>query len=129
MCVPWCCHRYANDGTGNFAEGVDISIGANGANFVIAADLDGDDDLDVVSTSSTDSRVVWYENLDSLGTFGPGIDIAELFRPKAVVAADLDEDGDLDLAVASELDDRIVWFENTDGLGTFSAAKEVRNSL
>lgn len=92
---------------------------------MFAADLDGDQDLDVLSASVKDGRIVWYENLDPEGTFGPGIDIAVLSEPLAVVAADLDGDGDMDVVATSYRDGRIVWFENTDGMATLSSGKEV----
>ncbi|MFC1501982.1 T9SS type A sorting domain-containing protein [bacterium] len=40
-----------------------ISLSADGAQCVRAADLDGDGDMDVLSASDEDARIVWYENL------------------------------------------------------------------
>lgn len=42
------------DGEGTFAIGLDLSTTANGAFALALADLDGDDDLDVVSASVWD---------------------------------------------------------------------------
>ena len=92
---------------------------------MIAADLDGDGDLDVVSAGYQDGRFVWYENTDGAGTFAAGQDIDLLDSAQSVVAADLDGDGDLDLVACDQVGGRIVWYENTDGLGTFSAAIDI----
>ena len=39
-----------------------ISTTANSARSVFAADVDNDGDLDVLSASSTDDKIAWYEN-------------------------------------------------------------------
>ena len=54
---------YANDGTGSFGPQQIISTFVEHATAVVAADLDGDGDQDVVSTSADDDKVAWYENL------------------------------------------------------------------
>lgn len=90
--------------------------------YVTAGDFDGDEDLDVASASLVDGRVVWYENTDGAGTFGPGQDIDVLDSAQSVVAADLDNDGDVDLVACDADGGSIVWYENTDGQGSFSAA-------
>lgn len=93
--------------------------------YVAAADLDGDLDIDVISASADDGRVIWYENTDGRGTFANGIDIDVLASASSVAAADLDNDGDIDLVVAESEDGRIVWYENMDGLATFSTANDI----
>ncbi len=90
---------------------------------VIAADLDGDGDRDALSVSDDGNAIVWYENTDGLGAFGPRRVIAEgtavVWEPESAFVTDLDGDGDRDVLSASMLDDKIAWYENTDGLGTF----------
>ena len=39
-----------------------ISVDAEGARSVYAADVDGDGDVDALSASYTDDTVAWYEN-------------------------------------------------------------------
>ena len=41
----------------------------DGPTCVYAADLDGDGDIDVLSASSYDGKIAWYEN-DGAGQFG-----------------------------------------------------------
>ena len=53
---------YVNDGTGQFGPQQVITTAAVGAKCVYAADLDGDGDLDVLSASSEDDKIAWYEN-------------------------------------------------------------------
>ena len=86
---------------------------------VYAADLDGDGDLDALSSSYLDGTIAWYEN-DGTDTFGTQrVLTTALDRPTSVHAADLDGDGDQDVLSASLYDDKISWFENFGG-GTFS---------
>lgn len=69
--VTW----YSNDdGQGTFAIGLDLSTSSNGAYALALADLDGDDDLDVVSASVWDG-LAWYENSDGNGVFSLGISL------------------------------------------------------
>ena len=111
-----------NTGSGTFNNPSNlISDVIDGVNAAVAFDLDGDNDLDVVSTSTEGDVISWFENTDGAGTFGPEQVIDNTGdRPFDVTAGDLDGDGDLDIIAALFLDDKISWFENTDGQGTFS---------
>lgn len=74
--VTW----YENtDGEGTFATGIDISTTADAPNFVVAADLDSDGDLDVVATSFDGDLVTWFENTDGEGDFSQGINLSNFF--------------------------------------------------
>lgn len=109
--IVWYENRL-NEATVDFSSGTDISTSAAGAAVVFAADLDGDGDIDVLSASSYDDRVVWYAN-DGSGVFSSGTDItSSADNVIDVYAADLDGDGDLDVLSASRADDRITWYEN-----------------
>ncbi|MDX2303968.1 MAG: FG-GAP-like repeat-containing protein [Microscillaceae bacterium] len=56
---------YQNDGNQNFTARTIPTpfIPANEAEFVYAADVDGDGDLDVLSASDLDNTIAWYENV------------------------------------------------------------------
>ena len=83
-----------------------------------ATDLDGDDDVDVLSASYDDGKIAWYENTDGRGTFGlQQVITTQAAGAQSVYAADLDGDGDMDVLSASRVDDKIAWYENTDGRG------------
>lgn len=70
--------------------------------YVVAADLDGDGDIDLAVASFSDGRFVWYRNTDGAGSFASeGIDIDTMDSAQSIVAADVDLDGDLDLVVSS----------------------------
>ena len=100
------------------------SIDANGAATVELADVDGDDDIDVLVGSYFDNRVSWYENKGD-GNFDQHIISSTSSEARDVVAGDLDGDGDIDLLVAAYGADRVEWYENTDGGGTFSEANVI----
>ena len=107
------------DGQGDFGPQQVITTEANHPQTVLAADLDGDGDLDALA-GFWNNNVSWYENMDGRGAFGPQRVITTAVNVcRSVYAADLDEDGDLDLLSASLLDDKIAWYENTDGAGSF----------
>jgi hypothetical protein len=124
--VAW----YENtDGLGTFGPQRIISNQADYATSVAAIDLDGDGDQDVLSTSSGDMKVAWYENLDGLGTFGPQLLIAnDADGARSVFAVDLDGDLDPDVVAASYNDDKISWWENLDGAGTFGPRQVITDT-
>lgn len=118
-----------------FEEGKDVTTTAREVNVAIAADLNNDGIVDVVSASSKDSdtfHIVWYQHLDGSGTFGEALEIGPTTAiALSLLAADLDSDGHLDvLYTSSDADeDGISWFRS-DGDGGFSPAVmiEARNS-
>ena len=114
------------DGAGFFGPQQVVSCVVDGAQSVIAADIDGDGDLDLASASLLDDKIAWYENTDGAGTFGPQQVVSTAADgAQSVIAADMDGDGDLDLASASQWDNKIAWYENTDGAGSFGPQQVV----
>ncbi len=113
------------DGLGTFGPEQVITTEAEYAKQVFSADLDGDGDYDVLSASSSDNKIAWYENTDGMGSFGPQqIISAEVNNAKSVFSVDIDGDGDFDVLSAS-YGNIIAWYENTDGLGTFSLPHDI----
>lgn len=128
---------FSNDGNGNFTKN---NVGASfyaGTSFDVE-DLDGDGDMDFVSSSLATYngvyKIIWFENLDGQGNFGP-IKIIEpgfstlQYNPEAfkLKLKDLDSDGDLDLVGSFDFDGMIIWYENLDGKGNFSTKETIIN--
>ncbi len=114
------------NGLGTFGAQQVISTSATNARSVYAADIDQDGDMDIVSASSGDDKIAWYENTDGAGSFGSQQVISTTADSAySVVAADIDKDGDMDVISASTGDDKIAWYENTDGAGTFGAPQNI----
>ena len=121
---------HANDGFGNFSDGIIISSELWNLD-VLTVDIDSDGDLDLFTASyftpegvTPSHSVGWYENTDGLGAFSAKNEfstgserIGDVIR-----SIDMDGDGDLDILTGGEgiLGDKVIWFENLDGEGTFS---------
>ncbi len=77
---------------------------------VVAADLDGDGNLDLVSANrNSDDLTVFYQDAPRTFIRQPPIPTGGL-RPRSLVAADLDGDGDLDLVSANNFSDDLTVF-------------------
>jgi hypothetical protein len=88
------------------------------ASYVHVADVDSDDDYDVLGTSKYLDDVVWWENLDGEGTsWSRHVVDGDFDGAVCVYAADVDSDDDLDVLGAADGADDITWWENTDGSG------------
>ncbi|MDP8206215.1 MAG: FG-GAP-like repeat-containing protein [Candidatus Electryonea clarkiae] len=78
---------------------------------VHAADLDGDDDMDILGAAYGDNKITWWEN-DGDEDFAEH-DISDEFGgARSVHAVDLDDDGDMDVLGAAYSEDLFVWWEN-----------------
>ena len=77
-----------------------ISTSAVSAYSVYAVDVDGDGDMDVLSASSYDDKIAWYENNGS-GSFTEHTITTSADEARSVHAADVDGDGDMDVLSAS----------------------------
>ena len=107
---------------GSFASAPLVLGGSGTTRFpvsVVAADLDGDGDQDLVSGSASVSPpsrlMVFFQS--SAGRFDPTpLALGPHVMPVSVAAADLDGDGDQDLVSANALDNSLrVFFQNSPG--------------
>ena len=105
-----------------------ISVSAPAAQAVSFADVDGDGDQDVLSASSIDDKIAWYENVGGPGWVTRTISL-EANGAQDVRAADLDRDGDVDVISASVLDGRVAWYQNVAGNGSVWVARTIRTRL
>ena len=108
-----------------------ISTSADGAISVYAADIDNDGDMDVLSASINDDKIVWYENkLAAFGdpTFGSATITTSADGANTVYAVDIDSDGDMDVLSASSSDDKIAWYENDGAADPSFTARTITTS-
>ncbi|HEU5181197.1 MAG TPA: VCBS repeat-containing protein [Candidatus Polarisedimenticolia bacterium] len=90
-----------------------VTTSADFATGVYGADLDGDADVDLLSSSFFDDTVAWFENDGAIPpsfirhTISTSADGA-----RSVFAADVDEDGDMDVLSASQNNAQVVWHVN-----------------
>lgn len=101
-----------------------VTVQAMGARSAVAADLDGDGRMDLVSASSNDNAVSWFRNLGSQEDGKVHFGIKEQITwnslgSRIVTVADLNGDGAVDVIGASYYDSSLRWFEN-DGTGKFT---------
>jgi hypothetical protein len=109
-------YLFENDSRGNFSRHFIQKDDPERLERHMIADVDGDDDLDVVIVKNLRGQLLWFENNGSPTS-------AELWQrhlitsdlPGAydVAVADFDGDGDLDVAASSwVLGNQFAWFEN-----------------
>jgi len=103
------------DGYGTFGSAQIISDGElDDPKQIELADLDDDDDLDVIVGSAEDG-VYWWANDGSGGGWNITT-VTEILGSRSLEALDIDGDGDVDLLFSTE-GGEVYWFENADGAG------------
>ncbi|PVW14567.1 T9SS type A sorting domain-containing protein [Marixanthomonas spongiae] len=115
------------NGLGDFGDQQIISTSQFDTESVHTNDIDGDGDMDVISSSSSNfSRIYWHENVDGLGNFSTSDEIdTNNSGPQLVFTGDIDNDDDIDIVSAAVEGNDIIWLPNTDGLGSFSTRKNI----
>lgn len=126
----------SNSGTGGFFNWYENTNGAGtawtehtvGTNaspvWILAADIDGDGDFDVVgSGAGSADEVVWWENsrrgrATSVGT-ETAVD-ADVAGVREMRLADLDRDGDLDIVSASYDNNTLSWWQSSSSGGAWT---------
>jgi len=90
-----------------------VSTAADAPLSIVAADVNDDGDMDVLSASGFDDTVAWYENGGGLTpTFTRQVISTDHEYAAGVFAADLDGDTDVDVLSVSHDDDKLAWYEN-----------------
>jgi len=93
---------------------------------VYAADVDGDEDMDILGAAYEDADITWWENVDGSGTSWTEHLVEDWFwGANSVYATDMDGDEDIDILGAADHSDDIIWWENSDGSGTSWTAHNV----
>ena len=87
---------------------------------VLASDIDGDGDLDVIFWTHTRTGLVWLENLGN-GLFDSDIQLIKDSQVYVVIPKDVDGDGDIDILFRDSY--VLAWLEN-DGTGNFNDQHE-----
>ncbi|MCC5824285.1 MAG: VCBS repeat-containing protein [Phycisphaerales bacterium] len=105
---------YENSGGSNpnFTRRV-ISTTQNRAEFVVAADIDNDGDIDILSASTTAREIVWFSNNGgSVPSFTEYVIDPDIGQPVSLAVADINENGYLDVVAAALIDNKVFWYEN-----------------
>lgn len=120
---------YTNDGSGGFTEVINTPFDGVGEGSIAFADVDGDNDQDVLITGLSDENYVskLYINNGS-GNFTEAVNTPfDQVYQSSIAFADVDGDNDLDVLITGENTsyDPIAKLYLNDGLGNFS---EVTNT-
>jgi uncharacterized repeat protein (TIGR01451 family) len=107
---------FENDGNGNFSEQQTVNICLS-AETVYTADLNGDNNMDVISAFN--NSIVWSRNIGS-AVFDTTQTISSTFYTNLIAPLDFDEDGDLDIIYSQSNLNKINCFLN-DGVGNFTS--------
>jgi len=109
--VAW--YESSGGGLPEFSEHL-VTETLTSASSIVAQDLDSNGFVDLVVSSGSSNRVVWF---DSSGSATPVFTEREIMgagvsSPREIVAADADGDSDPDVIVASSGLDQVIYFAN-----------------
>lgn len=96
------------DGQGDFSIEHLVTETSDAPTALLAIDIDGDDDLDIVVGDTGADEISYYENIDGNGLFGAAQFVSNAVDGKITLStADLDNDGDVDILSSASITDQI----------------------
>ncbi|MBD3312796.1 hypothetical protein GF352_05075, partial [archaeon] len=118
----------AGDGSSWTEHIIDSAL--TGTEQVVAGDLDGDGDLDVVVADAGADDIIWYENNNGDASSWSKDTIEGFFDYVQIVFIyDMDQDGDLDVIASADNDAEVAWWDNTAGDGSSWSKNIIDSSL
>lgn len=114
-----------NDGSETFTPHT-VTSSADGVVAVVAADMDGDSDIDLVVASYLDDTIAWFDN-DGSEVFTERVITSAANGAWFIVVADVDGDTNLDVVAANWFDAEVAWYES-DGGGIPAFAEHIVSS-
>ncbi len=113
---------YANDGSGVFGTAQLVgNTGIDGVISIFVGDIDGDNDLDVVSASLFEDSINWFQNNGASFTgsqvYKNNVTTPNSNRAVHVDLQDVDGDGDLDILWAADGGAGTIAWSRNDGNG------------
>lgn len=86
---------------------------------VYGADIDGDNDIDVLAATDENHNISWWKNNTGDGLTWTKQTIEGSFDgATSAIAVDVDGDRDLDIVAAAQADNEVAWWENRVGDGS-----------
>ncbi|WP_281233920.1 T9SS type A sorting domain-containing protein [Flavobacterium gelatinilyticum] len=115
------------DGKGTYSAPQIITMSARGLTSITTADIDHDGDKDVIVSSASKNQVLWYKNIDGLGTFDSEIIItSDVTESQKVLVTDINNDTKVDVVYTAK--NEIGWMNNAAGTGNLSAKQVITNT-
>jgi hypothetical protein len=99
---------WENDGNENFTKHT-ITSNFDSVTDVLAIDIDGDNEIDILGASSSDDEIAWWKN-DGMESFTKYTVSDDFSAPYSVFATDVDGDLDIDILGAAS-GDGLAWWE------------------
>jgi len=111
----------------SFNARVNFTSGANPAEIVAVADIDGDGKPDMVVVNRSTNTFSVFRNTNTSGTistasFATKVDIATDSTPSSIAIGDLDGDGKPDIVITNQFLNKISVYRNTATAGTITTA-------
>ncbi|MCD4848004.1 MAG: T9SS type A sorting domain-containing protein [Candidatus Aegiribacteria sp.] len=99
---------------------IDHTVDGDNVSSLFSEDIDGDGDMDILGTETSEYEAKWWENVDGSGTSWTEHTLCEeTVDATSIYSEDIDDDGDMDILTVSYLSYEIIWWENIDGFGTY----------
>ena len=135
--IDWTWHPISDSGEpihedddSEYDDEVESIKSYRGFTSVFGIDVDGDGDVDVLTSSYVDNTVAWDENVDGRGGSWVSHSIsASSEGPFSIFGIDVDNDTDTDVVSVSFNDGTIGWYENADGRGGLWVYRVITDKL